>query len=99
MARIGERRGLACLGSEENKRGLRGDRRVGNEEEGNMDGWDDLEMGLERKWREGREESEKGVVVAVEKEWKASIDWMEREREDKWRERQSLRGRKKGGVV
>lgn len=80
VACIGDGLGMGCFGSGERKRGLRGDRMVEKEEDGEMDGWDDLEMGLERRQREFREESEKEVVVAVEKEWRAklSIVWMER---------------------
>lgn len=48
MARTGEIQVLEGLGRGENKRGLREDWRVGNEELGMTEG-DDLQMGLERR--------------------------------------------------
>ena len=38
-----------------------------------MEGWDNLEMDLERRWREVREGSEKGVIVVMEKEWSGGL--------------------------
>ncbi|PPD82092.1 hypothetical protein GOBAR_DD20989 [Gossypium barbadense] len=52
VARVRKSKRFLCLERGENKRELRGDQRAGNEEDGmKMDGRDDLEMGLERKWR------------------------------------------------
>lgn len=46
-ARIGEMRGLGRSGS--NMRGLSGDRRVGIEDAGKTDGWENFVMGLDRR--------------------------------------------------
>lgn len=93
MARVRKSKGFLRLGRGENKRELRGDRREGNEDGGKMDGGDDLDMGLEREWREMPGLSEKGVVVVVVKEqWRAklSIVWMPRKSTERENSNQTL---------